>query len=164
MLNFKPSTQTSTHSAKQFLRQIRHLDNTINAKLDQIEELKTMTMKFTSVLSNDKIQGTQIQDKMANLIAKYVDFEAEITADIDRLIDMKRLAVQLIDQLKECDFRLILTLRYLNYCSWEQIAVELSYTFQWVHVLHKRALIEFEKLLRAESSRNEKTSSGIDNN
>ena len=149
MLNFKPSTQASTHQAKRFLRQIRYLDNTINAKLDQVEELKTMTMKFTSVLSDDKIQGTQTPDKMANLITKYVDLEKEITADIDNLIDVKRLAYTLIDQLSECEYRLILTRRYLNYRTWEQIAVELNHTFQWTHVLHKRALIEFEKHLTA---------------
>lgn len=149
MLNYKPSTQTSTHQAKQFLRQIRRLDNAINAKLERIHELQSLTTKITSVLSDDKIQGTQTPDKMAALICKIVDFEAEINADIDKLIDMQQLAYKLIDQLTDSDYQLILMQRYLNYRTWEQIAVELNHTFQWTHVLHKRALIEFEKLLVA---------------
>jgi len=41
-----------------------------------------------------------------------------------------------------------LTYRYINGKTWEEIAVEMHYTYKWVHVLHGQALAEFENVLR----------------
>lgn len=133
-------------NAKQYLRQIRRLDNIINAKLEQVEMLRAMTTRMTTKLSSDKVQESNIPDKMPTLICKIVDLEKEITNDIDKLIDLKTEVMRKIDSIQNDDYRLLLTLRYLNFKTWEQIAVEMGFTFQWVHELHKRALIEFEKV------------------
>ena len=46
--------------------------------------------------------------------------------------------------LQEC--REELNLRYINALPWEQIAVELGYSWRQVHRLHKKAIAEFEKM------------------
>jgi len=133
-------------TAKQYLRQVRRLDNIVNAKLEQVEMLRAMTTRMTTKLSTDKVQESNIPDKMPTLICKIVDLEKEITNDIDQLIDLKTEVMRKIDSIQNDDYKLLLTLRYLNFKTWEQIAVEMGFTFQWVHALHKRALIEFEKI------------------
>lgn len=133
-------------NAKQYLRQVRRLDNTVNAKLEQVEVLRAMITRMTANLTTDKVQESNIPDKISTLICKIVDLEKEIINDIDKLIDLKTKVMRKIDSIQNDDYRLLLTLRYLNFKTWEQIAVEMEFTFQWVHELHKRALIEFEKV------------------
>lgn len=133
-------------NAKQYLRQVRRLDNIVNAKLEQVEMLRAITTRMTTNLTTNKVQESNIPDKISTLICKIVDLEKEITNDIDKLIDLKTEIMRKIDSIQNDNYRLLLTLRYLNFKSWEQIAVEMGFTFQWVHELHKRALIEFEKV------------------
>lgn len=136
-------------TAKQYLRQVRRLDNLINAKLEQAEELRGTVMRITQNLDAVKVEKRSFNDKTGTLIAKIVDLEKEINKDIDKLIDLKAEIVSKIDKIENQDYRLILTLRYLNFKKWEQIAVEMGYSYQWVHRLHGRALIEFEKVDRS---------------
>jgi len=138
-------------NAKQYLRQVRRLDDIVNAKLEQVEMLKAMTTKITTNLTTDKVQESNIPDKISTLICKIVDLEKEITNDINKLIALKTEIMRKIDNIQNDDYRLLLTLRYLNFKTWEQIAVEMGFTFQWVHELHKRALIEFEKVQFSET-------------
>lgn len=133
-------------NAKQYLRQVRRLDNRVNAKLEQVEVLRAMITRMTANLTTDKVQESNIPDKISTLICKIVDLEKEIINDINKLIDLKTKVMRKIDSIQNDDYRLLLTLRYLNFKTWEQIAVEMKFTFQWVHELHKRALIEFEKV------------------
>lgn len=139
--------------AKQYLRQVRWLDNTVTAKLEQLEGLKTKVTKITGSLNESKVQESKVHDKTANLVCKIVELDKEITDDIDKLIDLKREAMQRIDSIDNEDYQLILTLRYLNLKSWEQIAVEMNYAFSWVHKLHAKALIKFDELLAKEETK-----------
>lgn len=131
---------------KQYLRQIRRLDNEVNAKFEQIELLRAMTTRITSSLSSDRVQETKSNDKIGTLICKIIDLEKELTNDIDKLIELKGYVMRKIDKVQDENYRLLLTLRYLNFKTWEQIAVEMNFTFQWIHILHQRALIEFDEV------------------
>lgn len=130
--------------AKYYLRQIRRLDNIINAKLEQIEILKSMSTKITTDLSNERVQ-TSVSDKLGSSVVKIVDLENELNDSIDRLIDLKSEAMKRIDSLENENYKLLLTLRYLNYKTWEQIAVEMNYSYRNIHKLHEKSLIIFEK-------------------
>lgn len=132
--------------AKQYLRQIRRLDNTINAKIEQIELLRSMSTNITATLNPNRVQGSKSHDKIGKLIAKIVDFEKEIIDDVNKLIDLKREIIHKIDAVQDDNYRLLLTLRYVNCNTWEEIADEMNFTFQWVHQLHRRALINFEEI------------------
>ena len=132
--------------AKQYLRQVRRLDNTIDAKIEQIETLRSMSTNITTTLNPDRVQESKSHDKIEKLIVKIVDLEREITDDIDALIDLKREIMNKIDAVQDDNYKLLLALRYINFKTWEQIAVEMNFTFQWVHQLHRRALIVFEEM------------------
>lgn len=138
-------------TAKQYLRQARRLDNMVDAKLEQVMELRNLATKTTSTLRlDDRVQSSGNHDKLAETIAKIVDLENEINTMVDVLIDLKSEIIERIDGISNDDYRLLLTLRYINQKTWEETAVEMGYTYQWVHVLHSRALVEFEKMYGAE--------------
>ena len=130
-------------TAKQYLRQVRRLDDIVNAKLEQVTELRSLATKMTSTPRLDAVQSSGEQDKISAVVAKIVDLEHDINRTVDELIDLKAEAIVMIDSIPNDDYRLLLTLRYLNFKTWEQIAVDMNYSYQWVHVLHSRALINF---------------------
>jgi len=132
-------------NTKQYLRQLRRLNDIVQSKLDQIETLRSLAQKITHVPKNIKVQESILEDKNSELIAKIVDLENDIKADIDYLLDLKFKITNEINSLDNDDYKLLLMLRYLNFKTWEEIAVEMNCSYQWVHVLHGRALIYFQE-------------------
>lgn len=138
-------------TAKNYLRKIRHLDKTVSAKLEQIEILHAQVTKTTSTLS-DMPKGGGEQDKLAGTIAKIVDLKKGLHEEIRDYISLKAEAIRLIDSMSDDRHRLVLTYRYINGKTWEEIAVAMHYTYKWVHVLHGLALVEFENVLKTGKS------------
>lgn len=132
-------------TAKQYLRQLRRLDLIINAKLVQLDELRSLALKITP--SPDPAGGGRKTnaDRICGIVAKLIDLERDIDKAIDRLIDLKKEAAEMIDGLDDDLLRLVLTHRYINGRTWCEVAYELGCTPQWAHKLHARALAEFEQ-------------------
>ena len=80
-------------SAKEYLEEIRQLDKIINAKIEQLEDLRHM--KITATITDD-IRTGEVKDRVGDTVAKIVELEWEINDDIDRLIDMKTEAIKKI--------------------------------------------------------------------
>src|SRR5690606_13440262 len=126
---------------KQYLRRLKQLNNIVQSKLDEIETLTSLAQRMTNVSKNVLVQKSTPQDKLSELISKIIDLKNELKKDVDNLLDLKLDIIQKINDIENNDYKLLLTLRYLNFKTWEEIAVEMGYTYQWVHVLHGRALI-----------------------
>src|SRR5690606_17606745 len=140
-------------NAKQYLRRIRFLDKTISAKLEQIEILHAQATKITAVLSNTpKAESSEEQDKLAATVAKIVDLKKTLKEELEEYISLKAEAIRLINSMPDSRHRLVLMHRYINGHTWEQIAVCMHYTYQWVHCLHGKALREFEKVMERDKS------------
>lgn len=131
---------------KYYLREVRRLDNLVDAKIEQINNLKSLMTQISPSVDSERVQTSKTNDKMAAGIAKIVDLETELNQEVVKLVELKRKIIKEIDSVPNEDHRLILTLRYLNYKTWEQIAVEMNYSYRNIHYLHKDALIEFESL------------------
>lgn len=142
-------------TAKQYLKQIRKLDNLIATKLELLEKMRAMSTSVSQTFEPNKIKNKNLRNKTEDLIIKIVDLEREITDDIDRLVDLKRAILQKIDKLENKDYIRILIKRYLLDRTWEQIAVEMKYSFRHVIRMHGHALREFEKILREEEEEGE---------
>ena len=55
--------------------------------------------------------------------------------------------METIHMLRNDEYEHILYKRYCLMKKWEEIALEMNYSYQWVCKLHGRALKEIEKLL-----------------
>ncbi len=77
---------------------------------------------------------------MSEVITKIIDLEAEINADIDRLVDLKQEIVAVIKAVNNYEYQMLLELRYLCFKTWEQIAVEMNYGIDNIYKLHTKAL------------------------
>ena len=127
-------------NAKEYLSQAFHIDQRINSKLEQVMKLRETSTKATATLSDMPRSDSPNVHRLEDTICKIIDLENEINHDIDRLVDLKREARDVIGQLSDPDQQLILELRYLCYKTWEEIADELGYCPSNIYRLHGRAL------------------------
>lgn len=132
-------------TAKEYFAQAYRLDQRINSKLEQVAYLNELATKCTSTLTGMPKNPSQSTSAMADAVTKIVDLQAEINADIDRLVDLKREMVTKITSVGNTEYQTLLELRYLCFKTWEQIAVTMGYNLRHVYRLHDEALdyIEF---------------------
>lgn len=125
---------------KEYLNQAYHIDRRIECKLQQVESLRNLATRVTSVFSDMPHCTTTDNCKLEKTITKIIDLENEIDADIDRLVDLKKEISNVINSVENEEYRIILEMRYLNFRTWEEIAVALHYTVRWIYKLHSKAL------------------------
>ena len=83
-------------------------------------------------------------DPVGETAAKIADIRTLLDIKLDKLIE-DRQDIELSLLSLSCEYRNILTMRYLLGYSWDQMAAKLHYSYQWIHVLHKKALKEWEQ-------------------
>lgn len=143
---------------KEYLLQIRKYDRLINNKLETIASLRSLVTSVTIELKSDVVQNSGTKDKMASAVDRIVDLEREIDRDIDQFVNLKREVMSVIDKVEDSVLIDILYKRYFRYEKWEEIAIEMNYSYRQVTRLHGQALQDVRKIIEpktAESGSNE---------
>jgi hypothetical protein len=138
--------EATSLTAKQYLQQAFRIDQRINSKLEQVQSLRELAEKASSTISDTPRPATPNIHRMEDLIVKMLDLESEINAEAERLVDLKREIVKVVDRVESPELRTLLEMRYLCFKTWEQISVEMNYDIRWVHRLHNRALDEVDRI------------------
>lgn len=144
--------------ARIYLERIKKLDANIDARIDEIATLDAIATKTTSVMGGERVQASTSQQKMADTVGKIVDLKKKLNDEIDRFIDMRNVARNLIEQACDADCQKLLRMRYvgkyneakkrIEFATWERIAVDMNFTYKWVSGgLHQRALAQLQKAL-----------------
>lgn len=132
---------------KEYLNRAYHINDEIDSKLEQVAALRLLATKATTTLHVTPGGGGYNNHSMESVIAKICDTEAEINAEIDKLVDLKREIADKIKAVQSPIYREVLEKRYLCFKKWEQIAVDKGYSIQRVYQLHGEALVELSKTL-----------------
>jgi hypothetical protein len=139
--------------AKEYLERIKTLDAKINSDLEELAQLEALATKTTSVLGGERVQSSGSQQKMADCVAKIVEMKEQINAEIDAYIDFKKEARDVICAC-DADCLTLVHKRYFQFKTWERIAVEMNFTYQWVSGgLHQRALAQVQRVLDDKDNR-----------
>ena len=77
-------------TAKEYLGQAYRLDQRIDAKLEQVANLRALATKATATITDMPRSSSPNLQHMEGTIVKIVDLEQEINEDIDRLVDLKK--------------------------------------------------------------------------
>lgn len=133
-------------TAKQYLQQIKKINVVINCKQKELDSLNDLTQSITNSYKFDSVQSSGDKDKIGNAVAKMIDLQRSINEDIDRLVDLKREIMNKIETL-DGTYLDLLYKRYFEFKTWETIAVEIGYTYQWVCELHGKALQKLQNNL-----------------
>jgi DNA-directed RNA polymerase specialized sigma24 family protein len=122
-----------------YLKQYKNLDKYINHLLEECERLRTRAEKVTPTLTGMPTGGDgENQRELA--ICKLVDLNNEINEKIDQYVDLGCDIQATIDGIGDIHFRQLLTYRYIDGMTFEEIAVCMNYSWKQIHRLHSQAL------------------------
>lgn len=141
--------------AKDYLLQIRVLNAKIDYCQEEVMQLRALAEKTTSTFGGERVQTSDNPNKMEDRILKLMSKEDEVDAEIDRMLAYKEEVKRLVFASCDAECITLLQKRYLGeinrnteeieYKTWEEIAVEMGYTYQWVSdKLHKKALDQLQ--------------------
>ncbi len=128
--------------AKKYLSQAFGLNQRIESKLGQIEDLHNLATKATVTYSDMPRNPNKGQSRLEDCVIQIMELEAEINRDMIRLVELKKDIIRRIKAVENAELQTILELRYLSYMRWEEIAIELGYGIDNVFRLHRNALDE----------------------
>lgn len=127
-------------TAKEYLSQSLRLNQRINSKLEQIQSLRELATKCTSIITGMPRNPNHGGSTMADALMKIVDLETELQNDVNRLVDLKEEIMTVVKAVDNIECQTLLELRYLCFKSWEQIAVDMGYNVRHIYRLHDEAL------------------------
>lgn len=134
-------------TTKEYLNQVRNLESKMKILKEEIDTLREMVVSTGAIQQGERVLSSGTQDKMAETICKINEKECEWN-DLMREFALARANVIInIQKLNNPEYEQILYKRYCQSKKWEEIALEMNYTYQWVCKLHGRALLELDKVL-----------------
>lgn len=134
-------------NVKEYLLQIKRVNCLIELKQKEIESLHAALGYKAVSYDAERVQGGKKTDK-TDLICKIIDYEHEIICFIDNLIDLKKRISEELNKLDNEELIKLLYLRYFEFKSWEEIAINMNYSYRWILRLHGKALFEFDKIIQ----------------
>ena len=131
-------------TAKEYLTNISRIDEEIKLLEDEILETQTRLTHITPILSG--MPNGSSGDKIGNGIIKLIELKEKLNAAVDRYVDHKNEALDIIDKIENQTYRMILMGRYRKRKSFELISTEINYSYFRTCRMHGEALKEFSKL------------------
>ena len=128
---------------KERLRQHEWLMKNIQMLEDQLTELETRATSVTIQLKQDLICGSGCKDTMSDQVARIVDLKGKINQKLGQAYKLRMEIEEAIEVLPERE-KLLVRLKYIKCMTWEQVAVEMGYTWQHTHKIHSLALDELK--------------------
>lgn len=135
-------TQADVKHVKTYLRKARELDTLVHTKLSEIDRLRELAECLSSPKLGERVTSSNGNTSMQT-VDKIVDLQAEIDKEIAVLVDLIAEIHTKIEQLENPTERAVLTERYINVKSWEEIAEIINYSERNTKYIHGRALKNF---------------------
>lgn len=133
--------------ARAWLSEIRNIDGAIRRLCDVKYSLKK-TLYSTGIGLSGMTSAHGNRDRMADAFAKLSALEDKITEQIDRLVDRKQAAAELIFRMPRIEEQDVLFARYMQFKPWARIAREMHFDESTVYRIHNRALYDFAKIFQ----------------
>lgn len=140
-------------TAKEYLSQIRVLTKKAEAIEQELTAISEEAGNLKSHWPDGQPHAPGLSDPVAAEAVKLAEKTHKLEAEYkQRLFEIQRKRMEIItllDNLEDADCHELLCQRYVRCARWEQIAVDMGYSYQWVAgPLHGRALGLVEKLLK----------------
>ena len=129
-------------AAKEYLNQARHLDALINCRLREIDYWRDLS----SSVSDSNFEPHYNPNKpteapFVRCLEKIDAIQMDVAEKVTYLVCLRETINEAIDRLTSREEQLVL--RYLDNCSWEEIARMLNVSLRTVHRIHGAALQNF---------------------
>lgn len=137
---------------KEYLSQIKILDNQIKNLDEEIAAMRGEIITIRSSWPDGMPRGSDTSDPVGELATRLADelerMEREQLELRSKLWSKRNEVIHTINKVRHAECNRLLYLRYVQLETWEAIAVDMHYTYQWVAgPLHSTALYEVKLIL-----------------
>lgn len=130
--------------AKDYLSQIHKIDVKIGQRISELNQMRERLAILQGIdYSKDRIQSTPTSGNKQ--IEDIVDYETDILRMIQEETSLKHRIIGEIQELDNPVYVDLLFRRYVECTSFERVACDMGYAYNYVCTLHGKALNEFEK-------------------
>ena len=134
---------------KHYLQQIYRLDSNIRTLLEQAQFIDDQacsvpTVDYSKVKVSASHSGTA---HFENYVIKSVDMRKRMKNEFEAFCALKSKVHECLDDMQGLEQRLVLTLRYIHFMRWEDIAKEMNCEERQVFRFHKEGLTELSHIL-----------------
>lgn len=128
-------------TAKEYLNKAYRLKDRIASNIRQLEALEERATSVKSSL-RPKVQGGTLNGT-EQMLFNILDLKEQINAETSEYMKTLEEIRQTIADMKNPDESLLLTLRFIEFMKWEEIAEIMNFSMSQVFRIHKRALNNF---------------------
>lgn len=132
---------------KTYLQGYQNQKRKIIALNRELEELQSR--EISPCINITGMPGAHNKRDLSDYMVKYEKTISRIIGAKNEALNSLNEIEQTIECLEDETEKTILRLRYLVGLTWEEIGTEVMYTYQYVHIIHKKALehLVIEKLM-----------------
>jgi hypothetical protein len=135
-------------TAKQYLNRVRRIDKEIGALLRLVQQTRESLESITQNYQSDGAQSSKNPHKYDRLI----ELESMVDEKIDEQIALKTEILDTIMQVEDRRQRLVLMEYYIEMKTFEQVAVDIHYSWRQTVKIHGYALLAVEEILSKKCS------------
>ena len=131
-------------TAREYLNQARHLDALIHCRLREIDYWRDLSSSVSgSGFEEHHNPNRPTEAPFVRCLEKIDEIQRSVEEKVAYLICLKEEINKAIDKLDNRDEQLLLRYRYLDNCTWEEIAAMLNVSIRSAHRIHGMALQHF---------------------
>lgn len=135
------------YNAKQYMQRAYRIDRRIEQLKEQCAMARALARKATSTLSATRTSGTASRSKVEEGAIMAVMLEDELECQELELIRAKVEVILVIRAIEDPRQNMLLTYRYMQYKTFDEIAELMHYSDRQVKRIHGIALAEVQKIL-----------------
>lgn len=130
-------------TVKQWLWRYSNADHRIDSLLQQRQEVYDRLTKITAALDSESVSSTKDPHKYDEL----ADLDLFIRQRVSQSMSIRLEITEAIEELEDWRHRDILTYRYINGFTWEQVADIIHMSVRHVTRLHGDALVAIKPII-----------------
>ncbi|MCF2544252.1 DUF1492 domain-containing protein [Ligilactobacillus ruminis] len=130
---------------QQYLNQAKHLDALINVRLREIDYWKDMSTNISGIKYDamPKNPNATTDAYFVRCLDKICEIQQDVEKKVRQLIVLRDEISSRIDLLTNPEEQLVLRYRYIDNCTWDEIASMLNASLRTVYRIHGAALQNF---------------------
>lgn len=132
-------------TAKEYLNRVRRQNYILKQTEKELNEIRADILTLRASSLSEHVSGS----KNSDTADKYIRLESymeKVNAEWDKLIDMRNAAKDLIGAMPDPMHHAVLYARYINGQRWEDIAMDMHYSWKGIFKLHGQALRVFDQM------------------
>lgn len=116
----------------------------ITAEIKELEQEREKAFAqatgTTVSTEGERVQGGPLGNASEEKMVRYSEYSQKLDEAIERLDKVKAEILEAIETLEKSTYRTVLIKRYLRFQKWEQIALDMNYSYMQITRIHGKAL------------------------